>query len=334
MTLGESEFMSTHRPPSRFPRRRHLRGLHRLTEPLGKISGRIPALQGQITEPVYGPPPQHRIEKRRSPPKSWQRGRASRAGKVHGELRPFFRITTSAFCGSCHDVTLFNGFRLEEAFSEYKHSPAVTQRRAVSGLPHGQGTGPPARLERRSGFRADQLRVGPAAKGRGLRDRPRKLTQPHVRWARLFGPAAVAFPASPGRGQDEKEPIRPAAAAWQPFASGRPSITRPAGAPMSSRAMCPPAPPSAALDVGRRSPGGTEDHHGNQALLDEMSRNRLILQRNGYKLGDIVTQKSGPDGITFAVQLRNGTDGMACRPASMSSGSSGSMSPSRTRRAA
>src|SRR5580658_7257890 len=47
----------------------------------------------------------------------------------------------------------------------------------------------------------------------------------------------------------------------------------------------------------------------NQALLDEMSRNRLVLQRNGYKLGDIMVRKSGPDGITFDVQLKSGTDG-------------------------
>ena len=30
-------------------------------------------------------------------------------------------------CGSCHDVTLPDGFRLEEAFSEYKLSPAARE---------------------------------------------------------------------------------------------------------------------------------------------------------------------------------------------------------------
>ena len=47
----------------------------------------------------------------------------------------------------------------------------------------------------------------------------------------------------------------------------------------------------------------------NQALLDEMKQNRLILQRNGYKLGNVITRKAGPDGISFDVQLKNGTDG-------------------------
>lgn len=36
-------------------------------------------------------------------------------------------IKTSAFCGGCHDVTSPNGVRLEEAFSEWQHSPAAKQ---------------------------------------------------------------------------------------------------------------------------------------------------------------------------------------------------------------
>ena len=36
-------------------------------------------------------------------------------------------IKTSAFCGSCHDVTSPSGVRLEEAFSEWQNSPAAKQ---------------------------------------------------------------------------------------------------------------------------------------------------------------------------------------------------------------
>ncbi|MEM9187203.1 MAG: multiheme c-type cytochrome, partial [Planctomycetota bacterium] len=38
---------------------------------------------------------------------------------------PFMK--QSAFCGSCHDVTGPDGVRLEEAFSEWRHSPAAKQ---------------------------------------------------------------------------------------------------------------------------------------------------------------------------------------------------------------
>ena len=34
-------------------------------------------------------------------------------------------IRTSAFCGSCHDVTSPEGIRLEEAYSEWQNSPAA-----------------------------------------------------------------------------------------------------------------------------------------------------------------------------------------------------------------
>lgn len=46
-------------------------------------------------------------------------------GAHASEQNPF--IKQSAFCGSCHDVTSPDGVRLEEAFSEWRHSPAATQ---------------------------------------------------------------------------------------------------------------------------------------------------------------------------------------------------------------
>ena len=127
MILGEKEFMSNidRSPVSR-------EGVtcvvcHRLTEPLGKISGRFPLDEGGLTQPVYGPTGKNTELKKAIAAQELSTHPEKAGKKVHGELRPFFRITTSAFCGSCHDVTLFNGFRLEEAFSEYKHSPAVTR---------------------------------------------------------------------------------------------------------------------------------------------------------------------------------------------------------------
>ncbi|MEN1680926.1 MAG: multiheme c-type cytochrome [Planctomycetota bacterium] len=41
------------------------------------------------------------------------------------QANPF--IKTSEFCGSCHDVTSPDGVRLEEAFSEWRHSPAASR---------------------------------------------------------------------------------------------------------------------------------------------------------------------------------------------------------------
>lgn len=44
-------------------------------------------------------------------------------GGHEARQNPF--IKESAFCGSCHDVTSPDGVRLEEAFSEWRHSPAA-----------------------------------------------------------------------------------------------------------------------------------------------------------------------------------------------------------------
>ena len=55
---------------------------------------------------------------------------------------------------SGHDVNFVNGFRLEEAFSEYKHSPAAGKGVTCQdchmgtepGMPTGYATGPAARV--------------------------------------------------------------------------------------------------------------------------------------------------------------------------------------------
>ena len=52
-----------------------------------------------------------------------ERGKTGRA--IHADAKKFFTLVTPGFCGTCHDVNLLNGFRLEETFSEYKTSPAA-----------------------------------------------------------------------------------------------------------------------------------------------------------------------------------------------------------------
>jgi len=43
------------------------------------------------------------------------------------ESKHAHHLTSSAFCGSCHDVTTPQGLRLEEAFSEWQNSPAAAK---------------------------------------------------------------------------------------------------------------------------------------------------------------------------------------------------------------
>ncbi|CAN5502097.1 hypothetical protein BH23VER1_BH23VER1_30140 [soil metagenome] len=98
---------------------------HRVDRNYGKVSGRTAVITGDIFEPVYGPKGNAILQEalndmsnlKASPDDDGQM-------KIHGEIEKFDPIAKSGFCGSCHDVNLLNGFRLEEAFTQFKNSPA------------------------------------------------------------------------------------------------------------------------------------------------------------------------------------------------------------------
>jgi len=99
---------------------------HRVNKAYGKLSGRLAIVEGDLFEPVYGPKGNEELERVIESGEynvNTERGKAGRA--VHGKAEKFFQLQTSGFCGTCHDVNLVNGFRLEEAFSEYKNTPAA-----------------------------------------------------------------------------------------------------------------------------------------------------------------------------------------------------------------
>ena len=126
MNLGEPEFASN---IDRHPTSRE--GVtcivcHRVDQAYGKLSGRLAIHEGPVTEPIYGPSGDNmeldRVIDETGLATEYDPDNPTR--KVHGEAQKFFQIATSGHCGSCHDVTLINGFRLEEAFSEFKNTPA------------------------------------------------------------------------------------------------------------------------------------------------------------------------------------------------------------------
>ena len=102
---------------------------HRIDRNYNKASGRLALVEGGLTEPVFGPGGNKGLKEVLDQPEKFrvvvdpkESGR-----KIHNESKLFQTIKTPVFCGTCHDVTLFNGFRLEEAFSEYRVSPAAAK---------------------------------------------------------------------------------------------------------------------------------------------------------------------------------------------------------------
>jgi nitrate/TMAO reductase-like tetraheme cytochrome c subunit len=99
---------------------------HRVTHNYGKVSGRTNIAEGTLFDPVYGPRDDSVLQMVIADPAKYkvvttpgQNGRA-----IHTKAFKFDPIESSGFCGSCHDVNLLNGFRLEEAFSQFKNSPS------------------------------------------------------------------------------------------------------------------------------------------------------------------------------------------------------------------
>lgn len=123
---------------------------HRVNKNYGKISGRFGLVRGGLEDPVFGPEGGKRLasfiekHKVRMP--------------IHREVQPFFELRKPGFCGTCHDVNLPNGFRLEEAFSFYKTSPAARQgitcqdchMGKTPGKPEGYAHGPAAIVNKKA----------------------------------------------------------------------------------------------------------------------------------------------------------------------------------------
>jgi hypothetical protein len=109
---------------------------HRINQAWGKGAGRQALVAGNINQAVFGPIGSEILEQVLANPDKY--GVLStgnypgnhpeiRARDVHARSFRFFQLTTSGFCGTCHDVFAPNGFRLEDAFSEAKNAPAAEQ---------------------------------------------------------------------------------------------------------------------------------------------------------------------------------------------------------------
>ena len=129
MNLEEPTFMST---LDRHPTSRE--GVtcivcHRQDQAHGKISGRLPLVEGSLYDPVFGPSGNDELRRVIESGDLNLQTDPERPGRaVHAEARSFFQLPRPGLCGSCHDVDFADGFRLEEAFSEYKHAPAAGRR--------------------------------------------------------------------------------------------------------------------------------------------------------------------------------------------------------------
>jgi hypothetical protein len=287
--LGESPFMSN---LDRHPTSRE--GItcvvcHRLNKDYNKRSGRLALVKGSLLEPVYGPLGNEEMARVLDNTDVYrvvtEEGKPGR--KVHKEIKKFPSISQPVFCGTCHDVTLFNGFRLEEAFSEYRTSPAAAKGTTCQDCHMGKEQGV-----------ASGYDVGPAAVVGGKPTKDRKSTS-HF----FAGPDYSVI--HPG--------IFPHNAEAQEMATMREWLLFDHKAGWGTDEF----EDKVADDM--KFPdrwSSVDDRYDAREILIkqfehlEYARNlRLEVLRNGYGMGKIVTEESSEEGIRFKVKVSNLTDG-------------------------
>ena len=287
--LGENSFVSN---LERHPTSRE--GItcvvcHRINLDYNKVSGRIALVEGGLTDAVFGPMGNAEMERVLDNTHEYKVViNPEEAGRqIHREVKQFTSLSQPVFCGACHDVTLFNGFRLEEAYSEYRTSPAAARGETCQDCHMGKIQGVVSGYE-----------VGPAAIVGGVPTKDRKLANhffagpdyslihpgifPHNAEAQQMASLAqwLEFDVETGWGTDDFEDTEPEDSEfpehWQSI----------------------------------------DDRYDAREIIDYQlerlewaTEKRLEVLRNGYVLGETVTEYANENGIAFRVQVTSATDG-------------------------
>lgn len=288
MNLGEPEFMTT---MDRHPTSRE--GVtcivcHRLDRPFGKVSGRLAIVEGSIFDPVFGPTGNAELSRVIESPDYRVNTDPNAAGRaIHTDAVVLPQISTSGFCGTCHDVNLVNGFRLEEAFSEYKTTQAAADgvtcqdchMASEPGRVSDYARGPAAIIGNRPTVdrkRTNHMFAGPDYSIVHPGIFPHNVLAAELATIREW----LTFDFEAGWGTDDFEDNVPADMEF---------------------------PERWAFIDDRYDARDVLDE--NQVLMEEIAEQRLTILKVGYQLGEVRVLGSGADGIAFDVEVRNGTNG-------------------------
>jgi cytochrome c553 len=287
--MGESPFISN---LDRHPSSRE--GItcitcHRLSKGYNKRSGRLSIRKGDLLAPVYGPTGSGELDRVLENTDEYrvvtEKGKPGR--KIHTKAIKFATISSSTFCAQCHDVTLLNGFRLEEAFSEYRMSPAAAKGTTCQDCHMGKVQGIPSGYEH-----------GPAAVIGGKETEPRKLT------SHLFaGPDYSVI--HPG--------LFPFNVEAQELATMREWLEFDHEVGWGTDEF------EDKVADGMKFPSrweSVDDRYDAREILNVqferlefMRGKRLEVLKNGYKMGKAVVVQDNKDGLRFKVKVENITDG-------------------------
>lgn len=169
MNAGESTNISNLKRPASSREGITCSVCHRVNKSYGKISGRLPLVRGPMHSTIYGPSGGDEVDRviADADKKGFKvtADPNERGLTIHAKAEPFFELTQPGFCGTCHDVTLLNGFRLEEAFSEFKQTEAAKNQVSCQDCHMGKVQG-----------RNEGYEYGPAAVVQGIPTKDRRVT--------------------------------------------------------------------------------------------------------------------------------------------------------------
>ncbi len=262
---------------------------HRMNKTYNKRSGRLAIQKGDLLAPVYGPKGGEELARVLDNTDEYrvvtEKGKPGR--KIHTKALKFESLSSSTFCGQCHDVTLLNGFRLEEAFSEYRMSPAAAKGITCQDCHMGKEQGVPSGYEE-----------GPAAVVGGKETKPRKLTN-HI----FAGPDYSVI--HPG--------LFPHNVEAQELATMREWLQFDHEAGWGTDEFEDKVPDDMKFPSRWES---VDDRYDAREILNVqferlewVRQKRLEVLNNGYKLGEAVVTRSDKGGLAFKVKVENLTDG-------------------------
>jgi nitrate/TMAO reductase-like tetraheme cytochrome c subunit len=301
---------------------------HRVNKAYGKLSGRLSIVKGDLTEPIFGPIGNNDNLRKAIQDASLGTKSEERGMKVHAKLKALPQLGTSGFCGICHDVNLVNGFRLEEAFSEYKNSPAAKQGISCQDCHMGKEPGKVLAAKNDPNFVHKNYDWGPAAIVGKIKFKSRKLTN-HM----FAGPdysvlAPELFPLHPRaiREESEKKSVTSTShatirqwIAFRKYLQKHPKHNdtwgNEEGVVVDEMVdqIDDDDPEVKKLPIPFRNYEDRVDARkivqDNLKLLKFMERERLKVMRNGYHLGKIETEHASAEGIRFRVEVKNATNG-------------------------
>ena len=273
---------------------------HRVNGDYGKASGRFRLEPGDIYEAIYGPSTPDELE-RILDENEKENGKFSGLQTapdgeghlpIHKAVKTGFFLKESSSCGSCHDVTSPGGFRLEEAFSEFKSSPSAEKGESCQDCHMSEEEGKVSTLE-------DHM--GPAAFVGGKASKTRRLTRHYFAGPDYSIVHPGIFPI-----QDPKNADFGTLTEWQDFdlAWGREEFE--AAVPEDTDFK------HEIWDSPRNRRRAHHIIYGRGGQIDKLETYRvrqLAVLREAYQLGQVQVNQAADGGLNFQIEVVNGTDG-------------------------